>query len=787
MASATKNLKRAGVYSVALLASTMLTSVAAKAQESSGVSLEQVVVTAQKRSENLQDVPVSIQAMGEAKLEQLQISNFVDYVKYLPSVSFTTSGPGFGQVYMRGVASGGDGNHSGSLPSVGIYLDEQPISTIQGALDIHVYDVARVEALAGPQGTLYGASSQAGTLRIITNKPSTAGYSAGVDVEINQVDGDDMGHVEEAFVNLPLSDTVAVRLVGWNEETAGYIDNVVGTRTYTRGDADPTNDLTISNAGTASDNYNGTSTKGYRAALRMEVADNWVITPQVMGQRTKTSGIFAYDPKVGDLKVTHFYPEASDDKWIQAALTIEGQIANLDVTYAGSLLKRDVDTRQDYSDYSYFYDQVGYGFYWTNDAGGLANPSQYITGKDGFKKESHEFRIATPDDKRLRFIGGVFYQRQRHNITQRYKIDGISSDIEVPGYSDTIWLTAQQRIDRDYAGFGEVTFDITPKLTAMAGIRFFKSDNSLEGFYGYGTGYGGTGERACFRAGGVNGAPCTNLDKRVKETGNVPKVTVTYKLDDDKLAYVTYSEGFRPGGINRRSTLPPYQADYLKNYEFGWKTSWMENRIRWNGAAFIEDWKNFQFSILGANGLTEIKNANQARIKGLESDVTLAVTHGFVINGSAAYTDAKLSANYCGVTDAAGNPVTACATPQAPDGTVLPVTPKFKANLTARYDFDVGPYASYLQASAVHQTGSWTDLRLDERGIIGRQSGYTLVDVSGGFTQDDWSMSVYVKNITDKRASLNRYAECAESVCGAQTYIVPNQPRTIGLKVGRKF
>ena len=159
--TASKNFKRAGVYSAALLASTMLTSVAARAQQA--VSLEEIVVTAQKRSENLQDVPVSIQALGEAKLEQLQISNFVDYVKYLPSVSFTTAGPGFGQVYMRGVASGGDGNHSGSLPSVGVYLDEQPISTIQGALDVHVYDVARVEALVGPQGTLYGASSPAGT------------------------------------------------------------------------------------------------------------------------------------------------------------------------------------------------------------------------------------------------------------------------------------------------------------------------------------------------------------------------------------------------------------------------------------------------------------------------------------------------------------------------------------------------------------------------------------------------------------------------------------------------
>jgi iron complex outermembrane receptor protein len=233
------DLKRAGVYSAALLASTMLTGRGGprqtgaqanaghgRAGRGGGHRPEAIRKPAGRAGQH--------PGLGEAKLEQLQISNFVDYVKYLPSVSFTTSGPGFGQVYMRGVASGGDGNHSGSLPSVGVYLDEQPITTIQGALDIHVYDIARVEALAGPQGTLYGASSQAGTLRIITNKPSTAGYSAGVDFELNQVDhGDDTGHVEEGFVNIPLSDTVAVRLVGWNEETAGYIDNVKGTRTYT--------------------------------------------------------------------------------------------------------------------------------------------------------------------------------------------------------------------------------------------------------------------------------------------------------------------------------------------------------------------------------------------------------------------------------------------------------------------------------------------------------------------------------------------------------------------------
>src|SRR5882672_2779416 len=202
--------------------------------------LAEVVVTAQKRAENLQDVPLSITAIGTEKLEQLRIENFDDYVKFLPSVAYQSLGPGFARVFMRGVASGDNGNHSGPLPSVGVYLDEQPITTIQGALDIHVYDIERVEALAGPQGTLYGASSQAGTIRIITNKPDSSAFKAAYNVEGNYVRSEG-GYVLEGFVNLPLSPIAAVRLVGWAERDGGYIDNVPGTLTY------PTSGICIAN------------------------------------------------------------------------------------------------------------------------------------------------------------------------------------------------------------------------------------------------------------------------------------------------------------------------------------------------------------------------------------------------------------------------------------------------------------------------------------------------------------------------------------------------------------
>src|SRR6185295_19241891 len=162
--------------------------------------LEEVVVTALKTQQNLQDVPLSIQAIGTERLEQLGVNGFDDFTKFLPSVSVQSAGPGFARVFMRGAASGDNGNHSGSQPGVGQYLDEQPITTIQGALDIHMYDVARVESLAGPQGTLYGANSQSGTIRIITNKPDTKGFEAGYGLEGNTVADGDVGYLAESFV-----------------------------------------------------------------------------------------------------------------------------------------------------------------------------------------------------------------------------------------------------------------------------------------------------------------------------------------------------------------------------------------------------------------------------------------------------------------------------------------------------------------------------------------------------------------------------------------------------------
>jgi iron complex outermembrane recepter protein len=765
-----------------------------------GAILEEVVVTAQKQQENLQAVPMSIQAFGETKLDELRINNMTDYLNYMPSVSFQSGGPGFTRVFMRGVASGDNGNHSGPMPSVGQYLDEQPITTIQGALDIHIYDIERVEMLAGPQGTLYGASSQAGTIRTITNKPDPTKFSASYDLQGNFVSGGDAGYVAEGYTNIPINDSTAIRLVGWYDHSPGYIDNVKGTMTF------PVSGITVNNDNVAKDNYNDGDTYGGRALLKIDLNDNWSIMPGVMGQVANYNGLNAYDPAIGDLKLTHFFKETSHDSWVQASLTVQGKVGTWDMVYAGAYLDRNVDTRSDYSDYAYWYDVCcGYGNYFYNEAGDLISPAQHIKGKDGFKMLSNELRFSSPRDARVRFTGGVFAQSAQHRIEQRYMVDDMSTYYWVPGWSDTIWLTEQTRTDDSYAAFGELYFDITDKLTATAGVRFFQTNNDLKGFFGFSDTFSSkTGVAACFNPDGYHGAPCINLNKSTDENGNTPKFNLAYKFDEDRMVYITYSEGFRPGGVNRRGTFPPYKADYLTNYETGWKTTWADGAVRFNGAIFLEEWNDFQYSYLGENGLTNIRNAGQAQITGLETYVDWAATEQWRFSAGATWLDPKLTQNFCQAID---------EDPCSPEnfakkGTRLPVTPTFKGNLIARYTFNLGGFDGDVQGTYVYQNDVESELLPYNRQFTGKQDAFGTADFSGSMRKGPYSLTLYINNAFDEHADLYKYQECAVEVCGTAgnpdgpgtslypgyalphaytTYTGTNQPRTIGLIFRQEF
>lgn len=759
----------------------------AHAQQPTG--LEAIVVTAQKRGEeSLQDVPFSIQAIDNQKLEDLRIQSFGDYIKYLPSVSYTSLGPGFGVAYFRGVASGENNNHSGPQPTVGMYLDEQPITTIQGAPDLHLYDIARVEALAGPQGTLYGASSQAGTIRIITNKPDPESFEAGYGAELNSVSKGGLGYVAEGFANIPLGANAAIRLVGWYRDDAGYIENAPASRTFaTSGgcisNEDPAPPGCTTAFNRAQDDFNDSETYGARLALGIDINDNWTVTPSLLYQNQETNGSFAYDPAIGDLKVARYYPEFTTDKFMQAALTVEGKIGNFDIVYAGAYMTREDTVFFDYSDYAYFYDQCcGYGSYWYDDDGiPLADPSQYVQGGDDYDRQSHEIRLSSPQDRRARFTAGLFYQTQDHDIFQNYLVNGLTDIFTVTNWPDTIWLTNQARSDKDSAVFGELSFDVTDRVTLIGGARYYDTESTLKGFFGFASAYSDNyGEDLCFSPEQFRNSPCVNLDDRVTDTGTLGKVSVKFRVNDDALVYATWSEGFRPGGINRNGTVPPYDPDTLTNYELGWKTSWADNRLRFNGALFFEQWDDVQFSFLPPSGagLTVIRNAGSAEIEGIEMDLAYAATDRLTVTGGVSYVDARLTEDYIPDPNEA---------PTAFDGDRLPVTPELKANLTARFNFTLGQFDSYFQSATVYNGSSWSDLQREDRAIIGKQDSYTITDLSLGLMRAGYTVELFVNNLFDERADLFKYAGCATGVCGVNPYTVTNQPRTIGLKFSQRF
>ena len=796
-------LARTPVASAVLLA---LASPQLMAQDTT--TLGEVFVTAQKRTENLQDVPISIQTLNTKALDEMQVQGFKDYALLLPSVVASPSlgtGSGGSQVYMRGVATGGDGQATTSQPSVGMYLDEQPITTIQGNLDIQMYDIERVEALAGPQGTLYGASSQAGTIRIITNKPDPAGFESGYSLEGNIVDEDDTGYVVEGFLNIPLSDNAAVRVVGWARRDAGWIDNVEGTRTWP-GDRDTlADDITESNADLAEDNYNTVDVVGGRAALRVNLGEDWTLTPSVMGQKADSEGSWGDDTSPfspGQDNVTHFRDEFSEDEWYQAGLTVEGKIGSLDVVYSGNYLERNFDGSFDYSDYSYWYDALYTGGYYgnmfvDNDGERLAEQAQSFINNDYYTKTSHEIRVSTPRENRVRGLLGFFVQKQFHDFEQPFgNVAGLSDELSVNGqdpnatnaFPGVVYLNSMNRTDRDQAVFGELSFDITDTFEMSVGARYFEPEVTVKGYFGYSLGFNeiwsaGSGEILCASQEDYLDTPCLNVDKGIEENDWVGRVNFNWKATDDTLLYFTWSEGYRPGGIQRNPFAGDYLRDVLTNWEAGWKTQLADNRLMFNGAVFLEEWEDVQVSFQGANGITQVDNGPSAEIIGTEVQMDWLLSDSFRLGVSLAYYDSELKDDYANFDDA-GNPTEILA----PAGTSLPLTPDFKGNMIARYDFGLGSFDAHLQGAVVYSGSHSVELNVADNSFTGDTPASTYFDASFGIQKDTYAIELFVKNAFNEDTALDFGSQCAPATCSDnQPYALRFQPRTIGLKFTQDF
>ncbi len=766
----------------------------------------EIIVTAQKRSESIQRVPISLQALSPAVLDQHQVQSFDDYAKQLPSVSFQSFGPSQGQLFFRGITSGGDGLAFGALPTSGVYLDELSITTIGALQDIHIYDMQRVEALSGPQGTLFGASSLSGTLRLITNKPNPTKLEGSFDVTVDKFGKGDAGATVEGMINVPLAKGVAVRLVGFYEHDGGYIDNTPGSRTYPNKYLDAngavqTDPLTVTNSKYVKNNFNDVTTYGGRIALGIDLDSGWKITPTIAAQHQHANGTFLFDPAAGDLQVHDFTPDYNTDQWIQGSLTVEGKIGDWDVLYAGGYLTRNIKNAQDYSYYTVAYSThpaqdgqyAGYTRF-TDSNGKQIDPTQQFSASQKLTKQSHELRFNSPSTGPFRLTAGLFYQKQTNHNVNNYAVPGVST-ANLSQYAngslvigDDLFLTNAYIADRDFAAYAQGSYEIVPSLTLTAGLRGFIYTNTLGGFSGYPF-YVPPTSTCTFPIATIDS--CNFLNKRSHGSGETHKLNLTWQIDNDHMVYATYSTGFRPGGTNRdkgalQGTI--YSPDKLNNLEFGWKTSWLDHLVRWNGAVYYEKWNNLQYAEQAAGaGITNISNVGGARVYGIETDIQLHPAKGFSLTASGAYNDSALTSDF-------GNPGKGNF---APKGTRLPVQPKFKLSATARYEFPLGSIDAFVQGSMNTQTNATSLLGVGDNGVFGNSPGFTTADFSVGGKAGKYTVQLFIQNAFDERGSLshnaqigpanfeNTYPAGASSAHFTRTY--PIKPQYFGVKVGTKF
>jgi iron complex outermembrane recepter protein len=580
--------------------------------------LTEVIVTAQRRTENIQDVPITVQAISGAELEQLNVTNTYDLLKYSANVTYSgANGPGTGNVFMRGLGGIGSGNQSQStaapFPSVALYLDDQSMQFPTRNNDVYLSDMERVEILEGPQGTLFGGGAEAGVLRYVTNKPKldvTSGkFNAGYGITAN---GGHPNAQVSATLNFPLiPNNLALRAVVFSERRGGYIDNVAGAIGYLPG-SNPVllgGNPSANNAGLIQDNTNPVDYEGLRLSLLWKINDDWDFLIQQNYQNMEADGYQYVYPQASDgqttlqpYQITAFTPAWNKDKYESTAWTLKGRVADLDVIYTGSYLARHIDAQQDYSNYmrsnvGSYYACIGPGALYFNPANfpGVISPNSKLycydavaSWRDVVENQHHseELRLSTDQSHRLRGQFGAFWEKfviddqMNFNYLPIPQCDpatlaattpngpyclaavgpvpgAFATDPSLRENMNTAFGEDVQRGYKQTAVFASIDFDLIPKtLTLTGGGRWYHYDEFEEGsqFTSEST--------ATVLVNHPNGA-CTNaglcgfpINLRKTETGTRWRGDLIWHITPDLMAYYTYSTGFRPGAFNRTASLP---------------------------------------------------------------------------------------------------------------------------------------------------------------------------------------------------------------------------------------
>jgi outer membrane receptor protein involved in Fe transport len=863
----------------------------AQAADSSAATsgVEEVVVTAQRRTESVQNVPGTVQALTGVTLSRLNVVTLDELLRYTPNVSYGNNGPGQGNIFIRGLSAGFAGNQSsataGNFPNVAIYLDDESMQFPARNVDIYVADMERVEVLEGPQGALFGGGAEAGAVRYITNKPKLNVFEGSAEAAYGYTEHGDPNSSGQVVVNLPLlTDRLAVRAVFYDERQGGYIDNVPST--FTRMNSDlgnayfnikPTNGLCpnhlpagpaglcsppnsgpINNSAIAANNQNPTTYQGGRVSALFAINNDWDLLVAESFQQLDADGLSADYPIGSDgqvlkpLQVTSFNPSYDKDSYANTAWTLTGKIGDLKAVYTGGYLLRNIRQQMEYTNYS----RTSGGMYYqcTGGSTGFGTGPGYCYSPNGYWQDTvrnthltQEVRLSTPDDWRIRAIGGAFYEDFRIYDDQNFNYKTIPacdppnlaaaqaggpvclSDVTtVPGVptnhpgirsDNTAFGEDAQRGYDQVALFGSVDFDIIPHvLTVTGGTRYFEySENEFGTQYGTTTGCLNVPNGQC--AGGVVNIDNAH-DKKVYK-GFKSRANITWHITPDLLTYFTFSQGFRPGGFNRsvsavanlNTTAPKdpqfekpnsYAPDSLDNYEVGLKSELFEHRLQLDLSAYYMQWHDVQFLFFNPVDLGNTTfgvNGPSYDIYGAEAQFVGRVTEGLTVQGSLSYnvdeqyTSPCLKSNIpssptygtC-ITSVKGAPF---ANPFGSIGSTPPFSPRFQGNIRARYEWTIEDYKAFATLGA-----SYTGDMYNQPATYQSGNGVTIPTTTylrylqPQYVTVDGSVGVNIKNYTISVYGTNLLDSHASTFTSSAQFIkseVPLRPRVIMAKIAAKF
>lgn len=784
----------------------------APASYAADLALEEVIVTATKRKANLQDLPQAITAFTTGDIQRQGFAVLDDYANSIPSLAFARREPAGTSIIFRGVAA--SGIQYGTNPSSSVYLDESPITQAGLNPDPRLIDIERLEALSGPQGTLFGDASQSGTLRIITNKADPGLLEGWVEGDTAYVEhSDDTDRDVSGMVNIPIiEEQLAIRLVGFSSHEAGFIDNVL-----VNSEPDKWEDARIAsgylpvaqpfdNSAEVDDDVNSTDTVGGRAALRWLASDDWTVDVGATIQNTDANGFGDVDLGLGDLEQGRFEDETLKDNWYLLSLGMEGNLDFAETVLTGSYFNRDLTYEADATNYLHEFDQkfnpVYYSIYDFTGA-----PRGYVIQDQEDERWTVEGRLSTPTDSGSRWSGvaGFFYgklERTQFNTstirnfsdTQYYANQGytyLSDKANSPDYNPNYATFHNSATDNWFFGaydleveqtalFGEVTFAATDRLSFTGGARWFNHDQDLllqQGNLLLGN-----------KIDVASNYLFNNETRHYSQDDWVPKLNATFQVTDDVMTYATYSEGFRAGGTNAlrdNSVLPSeYNPDKLKNYELGLKSEWFDSSVRANLVAYHMEWDDIQIQVNDPTIFSlGIINFSQAEIDGFEADLSWLPATGWELNANFAVINAEISQDNVIYT-----PDGSLVIADVSSGTQLPIAPENKGNVSVQYTFaqpllNAEPFVllewSWVGDSVNSLDG--TESIIFTQGAT-NQPAYDIGNLRMGLDAQQWSATLYVSNITDELAE-----EFFNNRWGTPQRVSVNRPRTIGLNLRWKF